>query len=370
MRTKSQILPLVAAMIAYGVALPLKLAAQPENSPYVFMSEESGGGGSYLGVDTRNITPEMVGPLHLKEESGVEVTMVDQDAPAGKAGLKEHDVILSINDEKIESEEQLRRVIHEIPAGRTITIGISRNGEPMTLKAQLAERDMDHNFNFNFNTPVVNVPAIHVPPINMPEIDIPTVVVIHSPRNSGIMVENLTPQLGEYFGVKSGNGVLIRTVEKGSRAEQAGFRAGDVIVRVNGSAVNDCSDFSRLLRDRNGAKASVVIIRDHREQTLTLSLPEPRHSGSLESCGYIESVTCAQIVNEGSEVAKLIPEMKTAELKQLQPQMQQLEKQFQQEMQSHSGEIKKEMEQMQQDFRRQEQEMEKQMKEWMKDSEI
>lgn len=370
MRSKTQVLAIATAMIAYAVAIPLRSSAQPENSPTVFMTDEAGGGASYLGVDTRNISPDMVGPLHLKEESGVEVTMVDQDAPAGKAGLKEHDVILSINDEKIESEEQLRRVIHEIPAGRTVTIGISRNGQPMTLKAQLGERDMDHNFNFNFNTPVVNVPAIHIPPINMPEIDIPTVVVIHSPRSSGIMVENLTPQLGEFFGVKSGNGVLIRTVEKGSRADQAGFRAGDVIVRVNGSAVNDCSDFSRLLRDRRGAKASVVVIRDHHEQTLTLSLPEPRHSGSLESCGYIESVTCAQVVNGGSQVAKLIPEMKTAELKRLQPQMKQLEEQFQREMQSHSGEIKKEMEQMQQDLQRQKQEMEQQMKEWMKDSEI
>ena len=131
--------------------------------------------------------------------------MVDQDAPAGKAGLKEHDVILSINDQKIESVEQLRRVVHEIPAGRTVTIGISRAGQPMTLKAQLAERSVD----FNFTMPPVNIPAIHIPPINMPEIDVPTVVVMHSPRSSGMMVENLTPQLGDFFGVKSGNGVLI-----------------------------------------------------------------------------------------------------------------------------------------------------------------
>ena len=91
-------------------------------------------------MDTRDITADRVGPLQLKEENGVEMTMVDQDAPAGKAGIKEHDVILSVNGEKVESVEQLRRMIREIPSGRVVSIGISRDGQPLTLKAQLADR--------------------------------------------------------------------------------------------------------------------------------------------------------------------------------------------------------------------------------------
>lgn len=295
--------------------------------------------------------------------------MVDQDAPAGKAGLKEHDVILTINDQKIESEEQLRRVVREIPPGRTVTIGVSRDGQPMTVKAQLAERSMDHAFNFNM--PNINVPAIHIPPINMPEIDVPSIVVIRSPRSSGVMVENLTPQLGEFFGVKSGSGVLVRSVEKGSRAEQAGLRAGDVIVKVNGSAVNDCSDFTRLLRDHKQAKASLIVIRDRKEQPLTLTLPEARHSGSLEDCDYVEAVTCAKIIDEGSQVATLIPEIKTAELKRrLRPEMQRLQKEFQEEMQTHRSEMQRDMEKMQQELRDQQQELQLQIKKWMKDADI
>jgi serine protease Do len=367
MKSKSQVLALASAVLVAAFAQPAGSAAQLENKSYVYFGDESGGT-SYLGVDTRDVTPDRVGDLHLKEETGVEITMVDQDAPAGKAGLKDHDVILTINDQKIESEEQLRRVIHEIPAGRTVTIGISRDGQPMTLKAQLGERSMDHDFNFNM--PAINVPAIHIPPINMPEIDMPSVVVIHSPRSSGMMVENLTQQLGEFFGVKTGNGVLIRSVERGSRAEQAGFHAGDVIVKVNGSVVNDCSDFSRLLRDRKEGKAAVTIIRDHKEQNLTLTLPAPRHAGSLENCDYVESVTCAHIVNEGSEVAEVIPEIRTAELKKLQPQMAHLKKQLQEQVQTHRTEVKKDLEQVQQDLRRQELEIERQVKQWIKDSEI
>ena len=57
---------------------------------------------------------------------------------------------------------------------------------------------------------------------------------------------------------RAGTGVLVRSVEKGSRGEQAGFRAGDVVTKINGSPVNDCSDFTRLLRKRADNKAAVT----------------------------------------------------------------------------------------------------------------
>src|ERR1044071_6901652 len=98
---------------------PARSASVQSNEIYGYWNEDSGGG-SYLGVDTCDITSDRVGPLHLKEERGVEVTMVDQDAPAGKAGVREHDVILSVNGESIQGVEQLRRMIHEVPPGRTV----------------------------------------------------------------------------------------------------------------------------------------------------------------------------------------------------------------------------------------------------------
>src|SRR5437868_2326256 len=109
--------PFLAVVIAL---LPLMGAlAAPEQAPsfdpstesYGFSTDDLSGGGSYLGVDTRDVTPDRVSTLKLKNESGVEVTMVDQDAPAGKAGVKEHDVILTLNGNRVESVEQLRRMI-------------------------------------------------------------------------------------------------------------------------------------------------------------------------------------------------------------------------------------------------------------------
>ena len=362
-----------ALIFACGLAFTIAVVwagvcrAQPRPRPVVLYGDEFWGG-SYLGVDTQDLTADRVSQLHLKEERGVEVTMVDQDAPAGKAGIKEHDVILSINDQKVESVEQLKRLIREVPPGRTISIGISRDGQMMTLKAQpVARNRMPHDDGLNIS-PAINIPAIHIPPINMPEIDVPSIVVIHSPRSSGLMVENLTPQLGDYFGVKGGNGVLVRSVEKGSRGEQAGFRAGDVIIKINGSAVNDASDFSRLLRGRATNKASITVMRDRKEQNLTLALPEPRRSGSVpegEDCEQLNPESCRGALKASSEMAAVRDYLNNGELRRLKPEFERLKQELEEQSRARSEQWKNEMKKMQEDMRQQKQEFEREMRQWL-----
>src|SRR5579863_7768345 len=173
-------------------------SVDPPAQPWVFSSDE-GGTSSYLGVDITDVTTERLSALKLKEEKGVEVTMVDQDAPAGKAGIKEHDVILTMNGTTIESGAQLRRMIHETPPGRIISLGLSRDGQPMAVKLQLGDKHKEFAF--------APHPDIHVniPDIHMPDIDIPSInmVMVTSSARSGLMVENITPQLGDFFGVKN-----------------------------------------------------------------------------------------------------------------------------------------------------------------------
>jgi serine protease Do len=289
----------------------------PPSQTFAFgYSSEESGTGAYLGVDVSDITADRLGALKLKEEKGVEVTMVDQDAPAGKAGLKEHDVILSINGASVESGAQLRRVIHETPPGRLVTLDISRDGQPMTFKVQLGDRKNEfvqvdpHVKDFHFEMPQMPM---------LPEIDIPdmNVVVVHSSARSGLMVENITPQLGEFFGVKDGRGVLIRSVEKGSRADKAGFRAGDVIVKVNEQTVHDTSDFTSALRSRSGGSISISVVRDKKEQNLNLTLPSRKESGDVLEESFEEPTADAESYFElsqlQSEIAKLQPELQMAE---------------------------------------------------------
>ncbi|HSY91421.1 MAG TPA: PDZ domain-containing protein [Candidatus Binatus sp.] len=282
---------------------------------WVFASEDAGTS-SYLGVDISDITTERLSALKLKEEKGVEVTMVDQDAPAGKAGIKEHDVILTMNGTSIESGAQLRRMIHEMPPGRVVSFGLSRDGAPLTVKVQLADKHSEFAMHGPHPGDIhVNIPDIHIPDIEMPNFE--WVVTTRSER-SGLMVENITPQLGEFFGVKNGNGVLVRSVEKGSRAEKAGLRAGDVIVKVNDQAVHDTSDFTHAVRSRNGGSVSIGVMREKKEQNINLTLPERKESGDLleeeESLDgpVIDAEAADELSELGEEVAKLQPEMELA----------------------------------------------------------
>src|SRR3954468_1265016 len=71
----------------------------------------SSSSGSYLGVDVRDVTSTRARELKLKNEQGVEITRVDQDGPAGKAGIKENDVVVSFSGQNVQSAEQLRRLI-------------------------------------------------------------------------------------------------------------------------------------------------------------------------------------------------------------------------------------------------------------------
>jgi serine protease Do len=253
---------------------PQKAPAPPQvytvqKGPTTQVYTVSEGSRSYLGVDIRDVDKDRVSALKLKEERGVEVTMVDADAPAGKSGIREHDVILEFNSTPVDSEEQLRRLIRETPPGRTVVLGISRDGNPMKISVQLAE----HRKVVSESARILAAPRLPEMPELPNRMDIPMVTIYST--NVGMQTENLTRQLGDFFGVKNGEGVLVRNVEKGSAAEKAGVKAGDVIVRVGDEKLSDRSDLARILRKhRQGGKLSVGIVREKKEQTLTLDLPE------------------------------------------------------------------------------------------------
>jgi membrane-associated protease RseP (regulator of RpoE activity) len=341
------IVPMFVA-VAYGAP---PCSQEPFSESFGFSSEDFGGG-AYLGVDTRDITADRLSELKLKEEHGVEVTLVDQDAPAGKAGLKEHDVILNLNGNQVESVEQLRRMIHEIPPGRLVTLGISREGQPMTVKAQLADRKKTFALampgkTFSFAMPAM--PAIPAMPA-MPEMDVPvSIVVVHSSARSGLMVENLTPQLGDFFGTKNGQGVLVRSVEKGSRAEKAGFHAGDVIVKVNGESINDSGDFTHAMHGRKSSTVNISIIREKKEQNLTLALPERNQSELLNEsfeAPEVDAETEIDLSEAWSEIARARPEIERV-VSEIKPDLRKARR----EIRNHQQELKREMRELERGLR-------------------
>lgn len=355
--TSILLLPLLLSFSHAAQNWPMDSSAQS----YTFSSDE-GGTSSYLGVDIADVTTERLSTLKLKEEKGVEVTMVDQDAPAGKAGIKEHDVILSMNGTTIESGAQLRRMIHETPPGRVVTFGLSRDGQSMTVKVQLADKHKE----FSLMGPKVKDLPMVMPDVHLPDIDIPSInmVVVTQSARSGLTVENITPQLGEFFGVKNGNGVLVRAVEKGSRAEKAGFRAGDVIVKVNDQPIHDTSDFTHAIRSRNGSAVGVGLIREKKEQNLSLPLPHAKESGLLEEESFdgpaISAESEVELGKLENEIAKLRPQLELA-AEQARKSAEEVRKTFCDEQRKIREEARKQAEQQRERFRSEERKLRMEM---------
>ena len=352
--------PLFTLTLAVIVAAPLSAqqtpqTPQPPKPPHgsraVTVYSTSATGRSYLGVDISDVTSDRVGPLKLKEERGVEIVSVDQDAPAGKAGLKEHDVILEFEGNKVESEEQLRRMLRETPPGRTVTLGISREGQPMNVKVQLADRKkmvavVPRSRSWAYVPEIPPMPEVHVPEINIPAFEYNGIARTYSTM-TGVMVEGLTPQLGDFFGVKNGEGVLVRSVEKGSAAEAGGLKAGDVIVKFEGRKIADQSDWRSALRSRKSGKVSVVVIRDKREQSISLNLPEPRH---IEDSSWLEFPSFEDFDNGMADVTIALnrnrPEIERA-LREARKATQRNLDEYRKNWNSHRKEMQKAMEELQ-----------------------
>jgi len=366
---RDSILMLIALSLAIVTVPAAECVSANSNSDSFGFSSEDWGSGSYLGVDTRDITPDRLSDLHLEEERGVEITMVDQDAPAGKAGLRERDVVLTLNGENVQSVEQLRRMIREIPPGRTVTLGISRDGQPMMMKVTLADRKDSFGNSFSQNAAALADKARQLRDFSL-DLDIPSsIVVVHSSARSGLMLENLTPQLSEFFGAKNGSGILVRSVEKGSRADKAGFRAGDVIIKVNGETIHDTGDFTHALHSRKDSSVSVGILRDRREQTVTLALPERPQSEVLEESVEVPDVA-AQVQMELSdlrcELAQLTPEITkevSRQMKQLKPAIAQVKRNASRQKRHVQEELRKQMLEMQREIENERPEVERELRE-------
>jgi serine protease Do len=223
------------------------------------------GSGSFLGVGVAEITSERARGLNLKDDYGVEITRVDGDSPAEKAGLKAGDVVLEYNGQRVEGIEQFQRLVRETPAGRTVRLLISRNGSNQTLSAVVGSRKSGM-----FGPEGFAMPRIEIP-------DIPNVFTgIHSSA-LGIEVESLGPQLADYFGVKEG--VLVRSVVKGSVAEKAGLKAGDVITKVNDMRVATPGEISSAVRNARSQRTfPLQITRERHEMTINVTMDEDHGS--------------------------------------------------------------------------------------------
>jgi serine protease Do len=245
----------------------------------------------YLGVGLRDVTSDQVAALKLKEPRGAEIVVVDHDAPAGKVGLREHDVILQMNGQTIEDESQIHHMLHESPPGKTIILVISRDGQQMTVTAQMASQEEVDRQAWEQHLTVPEPQDTPAPPPDSPSSGSSSSLWMHgnsfigtilmSPAYTGAMLEKMSPQLAGYFGVPSGTGLLVRSVEVNSPAAQAGMQAGDVVIRADARSVASTSDWAKAIKQSHGHSLAITVLRDKKEQTLTLT-PDGKKRSSLE----------------------------------------------------------------------------------------
>ncbi len=238
--------------------------------------------GSRLGIGVADVTSERAKALKMKEERGAEVTMVGDNTPASKAGLKPGDVILDFNGKPVQSMANLQELVAETPAGSDVKIGVWRDGQYITLTATTARRAVIETPGgmVDFGGITVSIPPMPpIPPMPTVNIDIPTIVtMVHSPV-LGLDEESLQPdsQLADFFGVK--DGVLVKSVAHESPAEKAGFRAGDVIVKMGDAHVANARDVASALRTaRTDRGLPVTVVRNKKEVALSVVMEDHRNA--------------------------------------------------------------------------------------------
>lgn len=228
--------------------------------------------GSYLGVGVRDVDAERKKALNLREERGAEITSVEEDSPAAKAGLKTGDVVLEYASTRVESMEQFIRMVRETPAGREVKIGVTRAGNLMTLTAK------PENGQSRMSRTMRMAPIAPMPPIDvrgmMGSLDSPRAVMYWKSSTLGVEAESLDNQLADFFGVKQG--VLVRSVGKETPAEKAGIKAGDVIVKVEDTSVGSPREVTSAVRNaRNSGKTvNLSLVRDKKEIAMKVTFEE------------------------------------------------------------------------------------------------
>jgi serine protease Do len=265
-------------------------------------------GGSWLGVETREVTSDNAKELKLPGERGVVLGRIAPDSPASKSGLRENDVVTEINEQPVEGAMQFRRMIREIPAGRSVQLTVWRDGHTQKINVTLGKaEELRRNMTrvtpgtpgtFAFRMPELpempDLPEVAEIP-EMPSMEWNGAMVYAGHPRLGIDAEDLAGQLGSFFGAPDGEGILVRSVNSGSPAEKAGVKAGDVITSLNGERIRSVGDLRQKLAAQHGEKdkdaeskdkaskdktrtVKLGVLRNKSEISLNVELPAPATS--------------------------------------------------------------------------------------------
>ena len=223
--------------------------AIPSNMAKNVMSQLLAGGTvhrGYLGVAIKNLDPEVAPRLGVQDKEGVVVGQVYDNSPAAKAGLKEGDVITSINAKPVRNSRELQDLVASLPLHKATQISVVRDGQPKELQVTIEEQPEEFGVN-------ASIPHYRRSPKEADNVPLEKI---------GVEVTDLTPEQAEELGYKdSQKGALITKVESGSSAEAAGLRRGMLIAKVEKKNITSASEAQQAVAKESLEKGIMLQVK-------------------------------------------------------------------------------------------------------------
>jgi serine protease Do len=209
---------IIAAGSGIGFAIPVNLAEKIISQ----LKSEGEVTRGWLGVAIQDLTTEMAEYYGLKDRKGVLVADVFEGDPAAEAGIQPKDIILEVNDKKIETSRQLTAMIADLKVGEAAKVEVFRNGKIKTFQIKLAKRD-DQRLSSR-STPSER-----------------------KEEKFGIKVAELTPEIIQRFGIDDTAGVIVIDVESDGKGAEAGVQMGDIIKEINHRIIESVKDYTAAM---------------------------------------------------------------------------------------------------------------------------
>ncbi|MCB1919832.1 MAG: DegQ family serine endoprotease [Candidatus Competibacteraceae bacterium] len=218
--------------VGIGFAIPSNMISRLMNQIIEHGSVRRG----QLGVSVQDLTPELARAFNIPANQGAVIAQVVPRSAAARAGLREGDVVLQVNDRPIRDSNSLRNAVGLLEIGASVQLDILRDGRPLTIKAKVGEYVPDKAEGDDLN-----------------------------PRLAGAVFEDIGPNSPLAGKVQ---GIRVARVESGSPAAQAGLRSNDVITAINRQRVSSTDELRRIAADSN--TLMINLIRGRGELLLVL----------------------------------------------------------------------------------------------------
>ena len=214
----------------------------------------------YIGISIQDITEKIARKAKLDSEEGAYVKEVVKNSPADSAGVQEGDVIIEFNGKKLFDSDELAKLVRRTMPGTKADLVLVHDGQKKTLHVIVGRKKMSKQQMFGSIPDIPDMPDMHG---------------FMGNHILGLQLLTLNEQLGEYFGTPNNEGVLVEEVEHKSTAEKAGFKAGDIIIRIGKRTVDAVEKIQRELRKYDkGDNVEFEVLRKGAKKTLSVEMEE------------------------------------------------------------------------------------------------